>query len=134
MTRTGNTTTLLISTICLALWTTVTVYYASWDTKETNWDLLSVRIYTFSFLLFSLQAPSITTSALQSPVKSSPTHYPVLSSLSLQLLPLPPFLFLTGYSGPVPTPSPTTPTRRSTSGKRVRGGGLRCGLRWRWRS
>ncbi|KAF2686335.1 hypothetical protein K458DRAFT_299167 [Lentithecium fluviatile CBS 122367] len=41
MTRTGNITTVLISTTCLALWIAVTVYYASWDTKETNWDLLS---------------------------------------------------------------------------------------------
>lgn len=41
MTKTGNISTVIISFICLALWFAVTAYYASWDTKDTNWDLLS---------------------------------------------------------------------------------------------
>jgi len=41
MTKTGNITTMVVSSICLALWIAVAAYYASWDTKETNWDLMS---------------------------------------------------------------------------------------------
>lgn len=37
----GNITTVIVSSVCLVLWIAVTAYYASWDTKETNWDLLS---------------------------------------------------------------------------------------------
>jgi hypothetical protein len=41
MTKTGNITTVVVSLVCLVLWIAVTAYYASWDTKETNWDLMS---------------------------------------------------------------------------------------------
>lgn len=41
MTKTGNVATIVISVICLALWVATTVYYVSWDTKETHWDLMS---------------------------------------------------------------------------------------------
>ncbi|KAJ4293994.1 hypothetical protein N0V90_007683 [Kalmusia sp. IMI 367209] len=41
MTKTGNIATIFISIVCLALWAAVTAYYASWDTKETHWDLMS---------------------------------------------------------------------------------------------
>ena len=41
MTKTGNLATIVISVICLALWVATTVYYVSWDTKETHWDLMS---------------------------------------------------------------------------------------------
>ncbi|KAF1968470.1 hypothetical protein BU23DRAFT_480106 [Bimuria novae-zelandiae CBS 107.79] len=41
MTKTGNIATIIISTVCLALWVATTAYYASWDTKETHWDLMS---------------------------------------------------------------------------------------------
>lgn len=40
MTKTGNITTVIISAMCLVLWVIVTAYYGSWDTKDTNWDLL----------------------------------------------------------------------------------------------
>ncbi|OAL44853.1 hypothetical protein IQ07DRAFT_684690 [Pyrenochaeta sp. DS3sAY3a] len=41
LTTTGNVATVVTSVICLALWIAVTVYYETWDTKETNWDLMS---------------------------------------------------------------------------------------------
>jgi hypothetical protein len=41
MTNTGNNATIFISSFCLTLWIITTAYYASWDTKETNWDLMS---------------------------------------------------------------------------------------------
>jgi hypothetical protein len=41
MTNTGNNATIFISSFCLSLWVTTTAYYASWDTKETHWDLMS---------------------------------------------------------------------------------------------
>lgn len=41
MTKTGNIATIFISAVCLALWIATTAYYASWDTKETHWDLMS---------------------------------------------------------------------------------------------
>ncbi|KAH8723552.1 hypothetical protein GQ44DRAFT_656429 [Phaeosphaeriaceae sp. PMI808] len=40
-TKTGNVTTIVVSSICLLVWVAVTAYYGSWDTKETSWDLLS---------------------------------------------------------------------------------------------
>lgn len=40
MTKVGNTTTMVISAMCLALWVAVTAYYGTWDTSETSWDLL----------------------------------------------------------------------------------------------
>jgi hypothetical protein len=40
MTKVGNISTIVVSSICLVLWVAVTAYYASWDTTETNWDLL----------------------------------------------------------------------------------------------
>lgn len=42
MTKIGNISTIVVSSVCLALWITVTVYYGTWDTSETNWDLLQV--------------------------------------------------------------------------------------------
>ena len=41
MTKTGNIATIFISFICLILWVATTAYYASFDTKKTNWDLMS---------------------------------------------------------------------------------------------
>lgn len=41
MTKTGNAMTIIVSITGLALWIAVAAYYASWDTKETNWDLMS---------------------------------------------------------------------------------------------
>ncbi|KAF2265881.1 hypothetical protein CC78DRAFT_542850 [Lojkania enalia] len=41
MTKAGNIMTMIVSSIGLALWVAVTVYYGTWDTKETNRDLLS---------------------------------------------------------------------------------------------
>ncbi|CAO2648669.1 Nn.00g079360.m01.CDS01 [Neocucurbitaria sp. VM-36] len=41
MTKTGNITTAVISSICLVIGIAVTVYYGTWDSRETNWDLLS---------------------------------------------------------------------------------------------
>jgi hypothetical protein len=41
MTRAGNILTLIISSLSLALWITVTAYFGAWDTKETHFDLLS---------------------------------------------------------------------------------------------
>ncbi|KAF2024001.1 hypothetical protein EK21DRAFT_118199 [Setomelanomma holmii] len=41
MTKTGNVTTMIVSAVCLVVWVVVTAYYGSWDTKKTNWDLLS---------------------------------------------------------------------------------------------
>lgn len=41
MTKAGNIFTVIISTISLTLWIAVTGYYAAWDTKKTNFDLLS---------------------------------------------------------------------------------------------
>ncbi|KAF2448106.1 hypothetical protein P171DRAFT_428229 [Karstenula rhodostoma CBS 690.94] len=41
MTKTGNIATITISAVCLALWIATTAYYASWDTEETHWDLMS---------------------------------------------------------------------------------------------
>jgi hypothetical protein len=43
MTKTGNITTVVVSSICLVLWVSVTAYYESWDTKKTGWDLLYVN-------------------------------------------------------------------------------------------
>lgn len=40
MTKTGNIVTVIVSSICLVLWVSVTAWYESWDTSETNWDLL----------------------------------------------------------------------------------------------
>jgi hypothetical protein len=40
MTKIGNISTIVVSSICLALWIAVTVYFGTWDTSETNWDLL----------------------------------------------------------------------------------------------
>ena len=40
MTKIGNISTIVVSSVCLALWIAVTVYYGTWDTSETNWDLL----------------------------------------------------------------------------------------------
>ncbi|KAL6705247.1 hypothetical protein ACN47E_007207 [Coniothyrium glycines] len=41
MTKTGNITTMVVSSVCLVLWIVVTAYYHSWDSKKTNWDLMS---------------------------------------------------------------------------------------------
>jgi hypothetical protein len=41
MTKTGNVTTVVVSIVGLVLWIAVTAYYASWDTRETGWDLMS---------------------------------------------------------------------------------------------
>ncbi|KAF2128744.1 hypothetical protein P153DRAFT_367100 [Dothidotthia symphoricarpi CBS 119687] len=41
MTQTGNVATVVISSVCLVVWVVVTAYYGTWDTSETNWDLLS---------------------------------------------------------------------------------------------
>ncbi|KAH6642510.1 hypothetical protein C7974DRAFT_103476 [Boeremia exigua] len=41
MTKVGNISTIVVSSICLVLWVAVTAYYGTWDTSETNWDLLS---------------------------------------------------------------------------------------------
>jgi uncharacterized membrane protein len=41
MTKTGNVTTVVVSVVGLVLWIAVTAYYASWDTKQTGWDLMS---------------------------------------------------------------------------------------------
>jgi hypothetical protein len=41
MTKTGNLTTVVVSVVGLVLWIAVTAYYASWDTKQTGWDLMS---------------------------------------------------------------------------------------------
>ncbi|KAH7355929.1 hypothetical protein BKA66DRAFT_429211 [Pyrenochaeta sp. MPI-SDFR-AT-0127] len=41
MTTTGNITTIVISSVCLVVWIAVTAYYETWDSSETNWDLLS---------------------------------------------------------------------------------------------
>ncbi|KAH7135143.1 hypothetical protein B0J11DRAFT_547171 [Dendryphion nanum] len=41
MTKTGNFWTGIISFICLVFWVVVTALYGTWDTKETNFDLLS---------------------------------------------------------------------------------------------
>ena len=43
MTKVGNISTMVVSAICLALWVAVTAYYGTWDTSETNWDLLLVE-------------------------------------------------------------------------------------------
>lgn len=40
MTKVGNISTIVVSSVCLALWIAVTAYYGTWDTSETNWDLL----------------------------------------------------------------------------------------------
>jgi hypothetical protein len=40
MTKVGNISTMAVSAICLVLWVAVTAYYGTWDTSETNWDLL----------------------------------------------------------------------------------------------
>jgi hypothetical protein len=40
ITKTGNVTTIAISSICLVVWVAVTAFYESWDTTKTNWDLL----------------------------------------------------------------------------------------------
>jgi len=40
MTKIGNVTTIVVSSICLIVWVIVTAYYGSWDTNKTNWDLL----------------------------------------------------------------------------------------------
>lgn len=35
-----NISTMVVSALCLVLWVAVTAYYGTWDTSETNWDLL----------------------------------------------------------------------------------------------
>lgn len=42
MMKVSNISTMMVSAICLVLWLAVTVYYGTWDTSETSWDLLSV--------------------------------------------------------------------------------------------
>jgi len=41
MTKVGNVATVVVSTVSLAIWVGITVYYGIWDTKETKFDLLS---------------------------------------------------------------------------------------------
>lgn len=40
MTKIGNISTIVVSSICLIIWVAVTAYYGTWDTSESNWDLL----------------------------------------------------------------------------------------------
>ncbi|KAF1926621.1 uncharacterized protein M421DRAFT_211971 [Didymella exigua CBS 183.55] len=40
-TKVSNISTMVMSSICLALWIAVTSYYGTWDSSETSWDLLS---------------------------------------------------------------------------------------------
>lgn len=41
MTNVGNLTTIVVSSACLAIWIGVTAWYGTWDSKNTNWDLMS---------------------------------------------------------------------------------------------
>lgn len=43
MTHVGNVTTIVVSSACLVIWIGVTAYYGSWDSKNTNWDIMSVH-------------------------------------------------------------------------------------------
>jgi len=40
MTKVGNISTIVVSSVSLTLWVIVTVWYGTWDTSETNYDLL----------------------------------------------------------------------------------------------
>ncbi|KAJ4983354.1 hypothetical protein SVAN01_11139 [Stagonosporopsis vannaccii] len=41
MTKVGNISTIVVSSLSLALWIAVTAWYGTWDTSETHYDLLS---------------------------------------------------------------------------------------------